>query len=185
MCIFSVINRKRCHSQNYSMLVLGGQTFVVDNYLICLIILSWRQNKTIFYSQFLWSFTYIRTNTWHLFKFSFFFTSVAKVKKATWKERWKRNAVEIEGLQFQVSILYQNISTPSPHLLSQSSQMKSTKKYTNISTMLCVYCYPKITVTKLYLTYQKLTVTSWRFSSVHSHGPSLLINLTHKKHLYD
>lgn len=38
MCIFSVIDRKRYHSLNYSVLAFGGQTLVVDNYLICLII---------------------------------------------------------------------------------------------------------------------------------------------------
>lgn len=57
MCIFSVRSRKICHSLNYSMLTLGGQTFVVDSYLIGLIIMSQWQNKTIFHSPFLWSFT--------------------------------------------------------------------------------------------------------------------------------
>lgn len=104
---------------------------------------------------------------------------MAKVKNVTWKERWNRNTLQIEGLQFQVSILYQNMSSLSSFPVITNEEYKGKhKQYNSVCTTI-----QKIT-TQNYTWHIKNWQSHSRDFFLSFHGP-WLINLIHKKHLYD
>lgn len=80
-------------------MAVGGQTGVVDKCLIFISLSLWQTKNYILSST---SVILHPDKNQHLasFQISFFFpfTSLAKVKKVTWKERWNGNTVQIEGL---------------------------------------------------------------------------------------